>query len=74
MIWPDCSSLPPNGFMRRSGHGKEVVRRRCAGRGIAVRIPAWLQVESANIAAVSLYKGSVFAEVYRYAYRQKPGS
>jgi ribosomal protein S18 acetylase RimI-like enzyme len=34
---------------------------------------AWLQVESANIAAVALYKGLGFAEVYRYAYRQKPG-
>ncbi|MDF1608022.1 GNAT family N-acetyltransferase [Hoeflea sp. YIM 152468] len=59
--------------MRRSGHGREVVTaalRWARHRGAET---AWLQVESENTAAVALYQGLGFGEVYRYAYRQKPG-
>jgi GNAT superfamily N-acetyltransferase len=59
--------------MRRNGYGRDVVTaalRWARHRGAET---AWLQVESANTAAVALYKGLGFAEVYRYAYRQKPG-
>lgn len=58
---------------RRAGHGREVVRaalRWARHRGAE---KAWLQVESANTAAVGLYSSLGFSEVYRYAYRQKPG-
>ncbi|KJS09416.1 MAG: GCN5 family acetyltransferase, partial [Hoeflea sp. BRH_c9] len=54
-------------------HGHEIVTaalRWARHRGAET---AWLQVESANTAAVALYKGLGFGEVYRYAYRQKPG-
>jgi GNAT superfamily N-acetyltransferase len=60
--------------VRRSGHGREVVRaalRWARHRGADT---AWLQVESSNEAAVALYETLGFSEVYRYAYRQKPGS
>ncbi|AKI03266.1 acetyltransferase (GNAT) family protein [Hoeflea sp. IMCC20628] len=58
---------------RRAGHGREIViaaLRWARHRGAET---AWLQVESANTAAVALYKGLGFGEVYRYAYRQRPG-
>jgi GNAT superfamily N-acetyltransferase len=60
--------------VRRSGHGREVVRaalRWARHRGADT---AWLQVESSNEAAIALYERLGFSEVYRYAYRQKPGS
>ena len=56
---------------RRKGHGRDVV---CAAlrwarhRGAA---QAWLQVETANAAAYSLYEGLGFKEVYRYAFRRR---
>lgn len=59
--------------MRRAGFGRDVViaaLRWARHRGAET---AWLQVESANAPAVALYKGLGFSEVYRYAYRQKPG-
>lgn len=58
---------------RRAGHGRDAVvaaLRWARHRGAAT---AWLQVESANTAAVALYNSLGFGEVYRYAYRQKPG-
>ncbi|WP_322988893.1 MULTISPECIES: GNAT family N-acetyltransferase [unclassified Hoeflea] len=58
---------------RRAGHGRGVIRaalRWARHRGAET---AWLQVETANKAAVALYKGLGFTEVYRYAYRLKPG-
>ncbi|OCW58304.1 GNAT family N-acetyltransferase [Hoeflea olei] len=58
--------------VRRAGYGRDVIRaalRWARHRGAQT---AWLQVESANIPAVALYKGLGFGEVYRYAYRQKP--
>jgi ribosomal protein S18 acetylase RimI-like enzyme len=33
---------------------------------------AWLQVESANKEAVTLYEEYGFSEIYRYDYRQAP--
>lgn len=58
--------------VRRMGYGRDVVcaamrwaRHRGADKG-------WLQVESANTAAVALYTELGFREVYRYAFRQKP--
>lgn len=59
---------------RRAGHGREVVTaalRWARHRGAET---AWLQVESANVAAAALYRGLGFKEVYRYAYRSKPES
>lgn len=59
--------------VRLAGHGREVARaalRWARHRGAE---SAWLQVESSNKAAVTLYKALGFDEVYRYAYRQKPG-
>ena len=59
--------------VRRAGHGRDVIvaaLRWARHRGADT---AWLQVESSNTAAVALYKGLGFGEVYRYAYRQKPG-
>lgn len=58
---------------RRAGHGRDVVMaalRWARHRGAET---AWLQVESENTAAVALYQGLGFGEVYRYAYRQQPG-
>lgn len=58
---------------RRAGHGRDVVRaalRWARHRGAE---KAWMQVESQNPAALALYSSLGFHEVYRYAYRQKPG-
>ena len=59
--------------LRRVGHGRDVVRAALRWARHRGAIKAWLQVESANAAAVGLYSNLGFKEVYRYAYRQKPG-
>lgn len=65
--------LATHGSFRRRGHGRDVVRAalRWARHRGAQR--AWLQVETSNTAALTLYEGLGFSELYRYAYRRRPG-
>ncbi|MEM8751209.1 MAG: GNAT family N-acetyltransferase [Pseudomonadota bacterium] len=63
-----------NPELRRQGHGRKILRNALRwGREQGAQT-AWLQVVSDNKAARTLYEDEGFSEVYRYAYRQAPGS
>ena len=58
---------------RRRGIARGLVAtalRHALGKGART---AWLQVEAANEAGLSLYRDFGFAEAYRYVYRRAPG-
>jgi len=57
---------------RRMGHGREVVTAALRWARMQGAEQAWLQVESANKEAVTLYEEYGFSEIYRYDYRQAP--
>lgn len=59
---------------RGEGHGRRVLLsalRWAHSRGAHT---AWLQVEADNVAALHLYSGLGFSELYRYHYRQPAGA
>jgi GNAT superfamily N-acetyltransferase len=58
--------------LRRQGYGRKVVATALRWARLRGAEKAWLQVEASNGAAVALYRGFGFAEVYRYAYRRRP--
>ncbi|MGN6549081.1 MAG: GNAT family N-acetyltransferase [Pararhizobium sp.] len=58
--------------LRRKGYGRKVVTTALRWARHHGAVKAWLQVEAANIPAVSLYRDLGFREVYRYAYRRPP--
>lgn len=60
--------------MQRKGYGRDVVRTAMKWAKHQGAEKAWLQVESANLAAVALYQQLGFQEVYRYNYRTLPVS
>ncbi|WP_255561427.1 GNAT family N-acetyltransferase [Pseudohoeflea coraliihabitans] len=57
---------------RRMGHGRDAVSAGLRWARHRGALHGWLQVESANEAAVQLYLGLGFREVYRYVYRRPP--
>lgn len=57
---------------RRQGFGREVVTTALRWARLSGASKVWLQVETDNHAAVALYEGFGFRDVYRYHYRQAP--
>lgn len=57
--------------LKRRGHGRKVVTTALRWARLRGAEKAWLQVETANVPAVGLYRGLGFEEVYRYAYRRR---
>jgi len=57
---------------RREGYGRQVVVTALRWARIRGAERAWLQVEADNRAAVALYEGFGFQDIYRYDYRQAP--
>lgn len=55
---------------RRLGFGRTVVMTALRWARLRGAERAWLQVEAGNTAAIELYRGFGFQEVYRYVYRQ----
>ena len=60
--------------LRGTGYGRTVVATALRWARLRGAEKAWLQVEAANEPALGLYHGFGFAEVYRYSYRQRPGT
>ena len=59
---------------RRQGHARRLVQSALKwARQRGARF-AWLQVEADNVEALALYRALGFDEIYRYHYRQPPGS
>ena len=59
---PDC---------RRRGHGRSLIRSALRWARLRGARRAWLQVETVNQPAITLYGSLGFEEVYRYVYRQR---
>lgn len=59
---------------RRQGHGRRLVLSALQWARLRGAREAWLQVEADNEAALALYAGLGFEEVYRYHYRRPPGA
>ena len=57
---------------RRKGYGREVVTAALRWARMRGALKAWMQVEVDNRAAMALYEGFGFREVYRYDYRAPP--
>ena len=57
---------------QRMGHAREVVATALRWARMRGAEKAWLQVEVDNLAAVRLYEGFGFSDIYRYDYRQAP--
>lgn len=55
---------------RRMGHGRRIIASALKWAQKQGATTAWLQVEAANEAAIALYRGFGFEEIYRYVYRQ----
>lgn len=64
--------LETNGARRREGHGRAILASALKWAAARRAQTAWLQVEAANAAALSLYREFGFVELYRYVYRQAP--
>ena len=60
--------------MRGRGHGRRVIMSALKWAHSKGARDAWLQVEADNDVAMALYRGLGFSELYRYHYRQPPGT
>lgn len=60
--------------LRRRGHGVGLLRSALKWARLHGAEKAWLQVEAKNEAALALYSGMGFQEIYRYAYRERSGA
>lgn len=58
--------------LRRRGHAADLLRSALKWARLHGAETAWLQVEEKNEAALTLYRGMGFQEIYRYAYRERP--
>jgi GNAT superfamily N-acetyltransferase len=58
--------------LRRKGLGRDVVATALKWARNSGARQGWLQVTTANHAAIALYRSFGFREAYRYAYRQAP--
>jgi ribosomal protein S18 acetylase RimI-like enzyme len=57
---------------RGKGHGRRLILSALKWARLRGARRAWLQVEADNLAALKLYSGLGFTELYRYHYRRKP--
>lgn len=61
-----------NPKLRRQGHGRAIVETALDWAASGGARMAWLQVVSANEAAIALYRQMGFESIYRYCYRRAP--